>query len=475
MKLSIRKVLLHTFIGVSLLIVALVIAVGFYLTIRQFTYVAKRNAWRGEGSFLLKSRTPESGAALLPPSGTASSAPTLGGTELAPPATLTPWDGAGRVTLLLLGLDYRDWDARSPASRSDTMILLTIDPLTRNAGILSIPRDLWVSIPGFKHGKINTAHYLGDAHKLPGGGPGLAVKTVEQFLGVPINYYAVVDFQAFIRFIDEIGGVKIGVPATITIDLLGSGSATKKTLQPGVQVLPGAWALAYARARHTSGGDFDRAARQQQVILAIRDRIVSFEMLPMLIEKAPALYQELAKGIRTNLTLDEVIKLAVLGSQIQPQNIRSGVINEKYVMFGNSPDNLAILLPIPDKIFVLRDEVFAFTGVLSPLALGSDQDKMKAEGARVVLINGSSSGDLAERTAQYLRSQGVNVVGVQNDSPQIANTTITDHAGRPYALKYLVGTLRISQYRIYSKIQAGAQVDVEVILGEDWAKNNNLP
>lgn len=475
MNLSLKKVLLHSFIGVGLLAVALVIAVGFYVVIRQFTYAAKRGAWRGEGSFLLKSQTPGSAPQALPLEGNPTLAPLMSSPQAIPPATLTPWDGAGRVTLLLMGLDYRDWDAQSPASRSDTMILLTLDPLTRNAGILSIPRDMWVAIPGFQHAKINTAHYLGDAHKLPGGGPGLAVKTVEQFLGVPINYYAVVDFQAFIRFIDEIGGVKIDVPAAITIDLLGSGSATKKTLQPGVQVLPGAWALAYARARHTSGGDFDRAVRQQQVIMAIRDRIVSFDMLPTLIEKAPALYQELARGIRTNLILDEAVKLAVLGSQIEEKNIRRGVINEKHVMFGESPDGLAILLPVPDKIYVLRDEVFAFTGVLSPLTMGSDQDKMKAEGARVVLINGSSSPDLAERTAQFLRNQGLNVVNVQNSSPQIANTTITDYAGKPYALKYLVSTLRISQYRIFSKIQSGPSVDVEVILGEDWAKNNNLP
>ena len=144
---------------------------------------------------------------------------------------LTPWDGAGRVTILMLGLDYRDWASDEGPSRSDTMILLTLDPLNQTAGMLSIPRDMWVAIPGFKHGKINTAYYLGDAYKLPGGGPGLAVQTVEQFLGIPINYYAQVDFGAFVRFIDEIGGVKIDVPAAITVDLLGSGPKTKRETQ----------------------------------------------------------------------------------------------------------------------------------------------------------------------------------------------------------------------------------------------------
>ncbi len=128
--------------------------------------------------------------------------------QLSDMPSIKPWDGAERVTILLLGLDYRDWGAAEKYSRSDTMILLTLDPLTNTAGILSIPRDMWVAIPGFKHGKINTAYYLGDAYQLPGGGPALAVKTVESFLGIPINYYAQIDFQSFVRFIDEIGGVK---------------------------------------------------------------------------------------------------------------------------------------------------------------------------------------------------------------------------------------------------------------------------
>ncbi len=140
-------------------------------------------------------------------------------TALAP--SLTPWDGGGRVTILLVGLDFRDWSDQKDYARSDTMILLTMDPTTRTAGILSIPRDMWVAIPGFQHGKINTAYYLGEAYKLPGGGPGLATKTVEQFLGVPINYFAQIDFGAFVRFIDEIGGVTVDVPNQITIYLQG--------------------------------------------------------------------------------------------------------------------------------------------------------------------------------------------------------------------------------------------------------------
>lgn len=388
--------------------------------------------------------------------------------------TLTPWDGAGRVTVLLLGLDYRDWESGSGASRSDTMILLSLDPLNRSAGILSIPRDTWVAIPGFTHAKINTAHFLGDAHRLPGGGPGLAVKTVEQFLGVPVNYYAVIDFAAFVRFIDEIGGVKIDVPAEITIDLLGDGSSTIKNLKPGVQVLPGEWALAYARNRKTANGDFDRAERQQQVILAIRDRILSFDLLPILIQKAPTLYQELSSGIRTNLTLDDAIKLAMLATEVPKEKIKQGVIGRGYMVFGRSPDNLSINIPIPDKVRLLRDEIFGTTGALGPLTPGSSAEQMAAEGAKIAVYNGSRVADLAGRTADHLRAQGGQVVEVGEAGQGYSATTVIDHTGSPYMVKYLVNLLGVQESRIKLEYDPNGAVDVEVYLGAD-AEAASLP
>jgi LCP family protein required for cell wall assembly len=388
---------------------------------------------------------------------------------------LTPWDGVGRVTVLLLGLDYRDWQANEKYSRSDTMILLTLDPLNKTAGILSIPRDMWVAIPGFDHGKINTAYYLGDAYHLPGGGPGLAVKTVEQFLGVPINYYAQIDFDAFVQFIDEIGGVKIDVPNQITIDLLGGGSKTKKTLKPGVQVLPGQWALAYARNRYTQNGDFDRARRQQQVILGVRDRVLSMNMLPTLISKAPTLYQQLSSGIHTNLSLDDAIKLALLAKDIPKGNIKQGVFDQNYVVYGWSPDNLSILLPIPDKIHLLRDEIFTGSGVLSPQTPGDDQQRMQAEGGSLAVYNGSGVAGLAQRTAEYLKSQGANVTQVAEAPKAYAATTLIVHYGEPYLMKYLVDLMSIKNGRVIFQYDPNNPEQVELFLGSDWAQNNTLP
>ncbi|MBN2549752.1 MAG: LCP family protein [Anaerolineales bacterium] len=464
-----RKTLLR--LGLPALIGAIILVVGIA------TYAAARSlalTWASSGglpvpSFLRYTPTPALDAQGNP------ILETPEGTPVAIAPSLNPWDGANRVTVLVLGLDERDWGASENAWRSDTMILLTLDPLTKTAGMLSIPRDLWVDIPGFKHGKINTAYYLGDAYKLPGGGPALAVKTVEQFLGVPINYYAQIDFDAFVRFIDEIGGVEIDVPEKITIDLLGGGFKTKKTLKPGRQVLPGEWALAYARARYSEGGDFDRAARQQQVIMAIRDRMLSAEMLTSMITKAPALYNELASGVRTNLSLDEIIKLALLAQSVSEENIQKGIIGESSVLFGFSPDNLSILIPIPDKINLVRDQVFASAGALGPETPGAAQDQMKAEAAKTQVYNASRSPDILSRTVDYLRGLGVNILQTGASENIYTSTTIIDHTGNPFTVKYLVDLLHIHPSRIYLKYDPNSPADVEIYLGDDWAAQNSLP
>lgn len=287
-------------------------------------------------------------------------------------STPQPWDGVSRVTLLVMGLDYRDWRAGEGAPRSDTMILVSLDPITLQASMLSIPRDLWVEIPGFSYNRINTAYSLGEAYNLPGGGPGLAIQAVESIIGVPIQYYAVVDFRAFERFIDEIGGIDILPTEPMWISPIDSDSIW---LEVKPYRLNGPEALAYARVRYTGGGDFGRAQRQQQVILAIMDRIVGFDMLPTLVNRAPALYQEIASGIRTNLSLEQMISLAWLSLKVPKENIQTGVIAPpKMVGFYTRPDGAQVLRYVPDQIRILRDQLFTNTSALSPEIYGTPQE-----------------------------------------------------------------------------------------------------
>ncbi len=384
-----------------------------------------------------------------------------------------PWDGKSRVTVLVMGLDYRDWEGGDPP-RSDTMLLFTLDPLTNTAGILSIPRDLWVNIPGYDYAKINTAYFLGEVNRLPDGGPGLAVETVKQFLGVPINYYAQVDFSAFVRFIDEIDGVKITVEEPMTIAILGSNK--KVELEPGTYTLPGDHALAYARNRKTDGGDFDRARRTQQVIIGVRDRILDFKMLPTLVVKAPVLYNELSAGVRTNMTLDQVIKLAWLVQQIPSENIKQAVISPDMVQSAFSADGQDILIPIPDEIRLLRDEIFSSAGAVGPAAISQDDTQlMQAEEARISVQNGTTTEGIASRTAEWLRSLNLNVVDETNADQLYDATTIFIYSGKPYTVRYISSVMGLENPRVYNRYDPNAQYDIAVVVGADWANSNNMP
>ena len=381
-----------------------------------------------------------------------------------------PWSGTSRVTILLMGLDYRDWESGEGAPRTDSMMLVTLDPISETAGMLSIPRDLWVEIPAYGHGRINTAYALGEQNRLPGGGPGLAVKTVEKLLGVPIQFYVQLDFGAFVRMIDEIGGVEIFIPEEIKVDPIGPNNSV--VLRPGVRMLSGDVALAYARARHTEGGDFDRARRQQQLALAIRDQLPG--MIPTIVTKAPALYQELATGIRTNLTLEQMIALGMLALQISPDDIRSAVISPpdmvtlETIMYGG--EEAQVLKPVPNQIRMLRDQIFTAMGAIGPSISVEDMaNAAEQETARVAVLNGTGEEGLAGRMADIFIKLGFNVVETGNaDSWNYATTHVMDYTGNPYTTHYLMELMDLSQSQILFQSVPDSEIDVAIIIGYDW-------
>ncbi|MCB2178677.1 LCP family protein [bacterium] len=388
-------------------------------------------------------------------------------------ATAEPWDGTSRVTILVMGVDYRDWEAGNLYSRTDTMMLLTIDPVAKTAGALSIPRDLWAAIPGFKPAKINTAHYYGDLYNYPGGGIALAMKTVENVIGVPIDYYVRLDFSAFVDFINLIDGVKVDVTEKIELEVIGK--QVDVVLEPGTYALDGDLALAYARNRYNEGGDFDRSRRQQQIIMGIRDRLLSPQVWAMLLSNAPELYADYSQRITTNIPLDDAIRLGVLAVQIKSEDIDMAVIGTDQVQFGTSPDELSILIPLPDKIRELRDRIFQTGGAFSPAMEGDALTLMQIEQARITIYDGTTDGTTGQRTADYLRSQGANVVSVQSAGQTYAGTTLIDHTGSPYTLAYLSDLMHVGTYSIYQRLAMDSNTDVEIWLGTDWQYNNVLP
>ena len=384
-----------------------------------------------------------------------------------------PWDGTSRVNVLVMGLDLRDTEQDDGAPRSDTMILLTMDPLNNTAAAVAIPRDMWVPIPGYDHYKINTAYRYGELYDLPGGGPALATRTVEEFLGVPIDFYAQVDFQAFVDFIDHINGIKITFDEPYTIDRRGKWNT--EVLEPGTYVLDGEYTLAYARDRHSEGDDFDRSARQLDVILKIRDRIIEFDQLPTLVMNAPAIYEDLSTGVRTNMSLNQIIQLAWKAMEIPFENIEMVVIGPQYITIETSPDGLAILKPIPDKIRLLRDEIFGSGGLVAPITEGDLAERVVQEAPTITVLNGSYQTGLEETTAEWLRQQGFTVerVGVGNAT---AVSKVTLKGFTPYGLSWIAETFGLSAGQITNDFTNDrTQPDLVLVLGDDWAYANPMP
>jgi polyisoprenyl-teichoic acid--peptidoglycan teichoic acid transferase len=390
-----------------------------------------------------------------------------------PEAALPPaWDGASRLNILLLGLDERDLVVNEGPPRSDTMMLVTIDPVSKTAGMLSIPRDMWVNIPGFGYSRINTAYASGEGAQLPGGGPGLAMKTVSQFIGVPVDYYVQIDFNTFTDLMDRIGCLELQTEYKLVLDPPGSGK-DKTVLTPGgLRNVCGWQVLAFARNRKTEGGDFDRAARQQQVILALQKKIFDPEVFPTLLSQAPQMYDELSYGIHTNMSFEDAIKLAVLVKDISRDSIKSGVIDTSMITFDNvilGGQPASIMKPIMDKIRVLRDEIFTTSGPISPLAQGDAASLMRAEEARVRILDGTFTPGLDQRAGAFFQSQGMSVTEVGTAPEAYSSTVVVIYGPKLYTLRYLQATFGITSNQIRFSPDPASTVDIEIRLGSDIA------
>jgi LCP family protein required for cell wall assembly len=388
-----------------------------------------------------------------------------------------PWNGVDRVTILAMGLDARDIgpESTSTAARTDTMVVLSLDPVTKIASMLSIPRDLYVDIPGYGFDKINKAYFDGEVDRLQIGGAGLAIQTVENLLGIPIDYYAIVDFNSFTTFVDTIGGINVYVPFdNMVVDPVGNHNTT--VLNFGWNHLDGALALGFARARHTENGDFDRAARTQQVILAIRDQILKPDILASLLLKAPSLWSQANSSIKTNLTLEQIIQLGYVAKDLKRQNIRQGVIDNDQLLGIETINNEDTLIPDMEKVRELRAKVFTSNGVLGYATPPTDLTSLAfLENARIEIVNGTYTPNLAGTTKAFLVSHGFSDANITTRSATAdeisafpANTLITDFSGMPYTIRYLSSLMNLPAADLVTNIKLDATVDIQIFLKYDW-------
>jgi LCP family protein required for cell wall assembly len=381
---------------------------------------------------------------------------------------LKPWSGRDRVTILLLGIDQR-CDEEGP-TRTDTMMILTMDPVGLTASILSLPRDLWVEIPGFGVDRINQAHFLGEIYEYPGGGPALAIDTVEATLGIKIDYFAAVNFDAFVEGVDEIGGIDIEVTEAISDPDYPDNCYGFEGffIQSGEHHMDGQTALKYARTRATIGSDVDRANRQQQVVMAVRDKILRLDMVPQLLTRAPDLWRIFQGNVRTDLTLNEAVQLALLVETIPAASIRTEVIDYEYVYGETTPDGQQVLVPVRENIRALRDELFAPPAIPTP-TLENLPEEMERENARIGILNGTRIFGLAAATQTYLEEYDFRIVEIGNaDSAEYRTTQIIDYGSNPNTAAYLVRLMGIPPLNISSGLEAEGDYDILIILGDDW-------
>lgn len=346
----------------------------------------------------------------VPEGGTESAAPAPAGEESPAVAELEraapPPAATESLTILLMGIDRRAGE--EGPWRTDTMILLQVDPATDQMAILSMPRDLYVTLPDYGRGerldRVNTAFFYGDSANYPGGGPALAKATIRRNFGIEVDRFIVLDFDGFRRIIDHIGGVEVDVPAPLVDREYPTEDYGTMTVRfdAGLQQMDGERALIYSRTRKSTS-DFARAERQQQVIMAVRDRVLSLDILSSLTPANLArLIATLDQSVATDLTLDEVLALVPVARRIDGQNIRRALISPEMVTDYVTPEGAQVLLPRWELIRPLVEETFHGTAAaVAP-----------ANGVRIEVRNGTAVADLEMRHASDLLARGYNVTGI---------------------------------------------------------------
>jgi len=250
--------------------------------------------------------------------------------------------------ILLLGTDQRELGS---VGRTDTIMVLAIDAPNNRAALISFPRDIYLAIPGVGYSRINTAYGFGEERQ-PGGGLPLLMSTIERNFGIPIHSYARIDFSGFEDVVDALGGVDVTVDCPLYDELIYRYFETY-TLEPGTYHMNGQQALYYARSRKTTD-DFDRARRQQRVLLAIRDRVLDANLLP----RVPALWLAMRDMVDTNLGPAEIADLAKLGASLGGRDLRGMVIRHPLVTNWTTPQGGMVQLPDLPAINTALDNVW---------------------------------------------------------------------------------------------------------------------
>jgi LCP family protein required for cell wall assembly len=320
-------------------------------------------------------------------------------------------EGDGRINVLLLGNGGPGHDA---PDLTDTILLASIDPINHNTALLSIPRDLWVKIPGDGYQKINAAFVYGkqqakgktEAQK-DEAGLDLLDKTLSPVIGVPIHYHTVVNFSAFKQTVNSIGGVSVNVPETLYDPTMAwENHGNPYLAMKGQQTFNGDKALIYARSRETSS-DFARGQRQRALIVAIKDKTFSLGTFSNPV-KVSGLLSSLGNNVYTDFSLDDLTHLYKIVGKIPSNNITSldlVTAPHNLVTTGNM-NGLSIVQP--------RAGLFDYSAIQGYVRNALKDSYIAKENSQIAIYNATNVAGMATKQSNYLKSYGYNVVTVGN-------------------------------------------------------------
>lgn len=383
-------------------------------------------------------------------------------------------EGDGRVNILLMGAGGEGHDG---ANLTDTIMVASIDPVNKTASLLSVPRDLWVTIP--KHGnmKLNAAYetgkfaYLGKMDfsnsnkQAVQAGFALADQTIEQVLGVTIHYNVLVDFRAFQQAVDTVGGVTVHVPEQLYDPTMAWENKWNPVLaKAGDQTFDGKHALMYVRSRETSS-DFARSERQRAMLVALKSKVVSLGILSNPI-KISQLMNAFGNNVQTDLSLNDAARLYDLTKGIGDTSIKS-------IALTGTPEANLVTTDAVGNQSVVRPKAgfFVYSAIQSYVRNALQDGYIMKEHAAVTVLNGTERPGLATAKADELKSYGYTVIKVDNAPTSAYNQTVVvdlSNGKKPYTRRYLeqrFGTSAVSRLPD-TTIQPGT-ADFIIILGDD--------
>jgi polyisoprenyl-teichoic acid--peptidoglycan teichoic acid transferase len=389
---------------------------------------------------------------------------TPGPTQVTPIPTPFPFlETEGVRTILLLGSDRRS----STSFRTDSIVIAAIRPRERTVTLISVPRDLFVYIPGWTMQRINTAYQYGERTGYPGGGPGLLNDTILYNLGIKINGVAMVNFDGFRRIVDTLGGIEVPVVCPYTDwriidpeeDEQDEDNWSLYTIGPGLIKMDGETALWYARARSKSS-DFDRGRRQQEILRAIFNRSMKIDA----IRRIPQLYTQLRDSVETDISLETLIDLSPLAFQLSAPRIRSVFINREVVTSWRTPGGASVLLPDGPALQVRLKE-----------ALGPFSNEQSTRLDQIVdITNASGNPGWDVLAAERLHYAGYDT-HLSNPQPQQEESSliVRDLASHPQQTADLLKVLGLSPDRYEQDFSSSGAYDYRLVLGADYNPCSN--